>query len=81
MDEENIWDKHRDFSKAVNEINHFAQSSHLDEDEVDYLQGDFEDGLYESVFERLEDMKSEIIPLYKAVNIAYDYIKNLKENQ
>lgn len=50
------WESAPDFTKAIDEINHFAQSNHISEDEVDYLQSDYEDGEYDEVKRRLYDI-------------------------
>ena len=51
------------------------------EDDVDELQGLFEDGDYDELFRRLDRMKDEAQDLYFAIDNAYDYIEKLKKTQ
>lgn len=74
-----IWEKHAKFSRAIDDINNFAQSDVISEELIDYLQSNFEDRDFGSVETKLEYMKSEVVPLLDAINFAYDYIKGIKE--
>lgn len=78
----NLWnEEHPQFRDWIDRINNFAQSDGIMEDDVDELQGLFEDGDYEELFRRLDRMKDEVKDLYFAIDNAYDYIENLKKTQ
>lgn len=77
-----LWnEEHPQFRDWIDRINNFAQSDGIMEDDVDQLQGQFEDGDYEELFRRLDRMKDEVQDLYFAIDNAYDYIENLKKTQ
>jgi len=77
-----LWNKeHPQFRDWIDRINNFAQSDGIMEDDVDQLQGQFEDGDYEELFRRLDRMKDEVQDLYFAIDNAYDYIEKLKKTQ
>ena len=77
-----LWnDEHPQFRDWIDRINNFAQSDGIMEDDVDQLQGLFEDGDYEELFRRLDRMKDEAQDLYFAIDNAYDYIEKLKKTQ
>ena len=77
-----LWnEEHPQFRDWVDRINNFAQSDGIMEDDVDQLQGQFEDGDYDELFRRLDRMKDEIQDLYFAIDNAYDYIEKLKKTQ
>lgn len=71
------WREHPEFTKAIGEINNFAQSDLITEDEVDNVQGYYEDGEYEEVKRRLHYMMNEVEPLYRAIQFAYKYLEKL----
>lgn len=71
------WEEHPKFTKAIDEINNFAQSDVITEDEVDNIQGYYEDGEYNEVKRRLHYMMEEVEPLYKAIQFAYNYLEKL----
>lgn len=71
------WEEHPEFTKAIDEINNFAQSDVITEDEVDNIQGYYEDGEYDEVKRRLHYMMEEVEPLYKAIQFAYNYLEKL----
>ena len=74
------WKEHSEFTKAIDKINNFAQSDAITEDEVDNIQGYYEDGEYEEVKRRLYDMMNEVEPLYKSIQFAYRYLEKLDKN-
>ena len=77
-----LWnEEHPQFRDWIDRINNFAQSDGIMEDDVDQLQGLFEDGDYEELFRRLDRMKDEVQDLYFAIDNAYDYIEKLKKTQ
>ena len=77
-----LWnEEHPQFRDWIDRINNFAQSDGIMEDDVDQLQGQFEDGDYEELFRRLDRMKDEVQDLYFAIDNAYDYIEKLKKTQ
>ena len=71
------WEEHPEFAKAINEINNFAQSDVITEDDVDNIQGYYEDGKYDEVKRRLHDMMEEVEPLYRSIQFAYNYLRKL----
>lgn len=76
-----LWnEEHPQFRDWIDRINNFAQSDGIMEDDVDVLQGLFEDGDYEELFRRLDRMKDEAQDLYFAIDNAYDYIEKLNKN-
>ena len=76
-----LWnEEHPQFRDWIDRINNFAQSDGIMEDDVDELQGLFEDGDYEELFRRLDRMKDEAQDLYFAIDNAYDYIEKLNKN-
>ena len=76
-----LWnEKHPQFRDWIDRINRFAQSDGLTEDDVDNMQGDFEDGDYQKLCKRLETLKYEVQDLYFAIDNAYDYIEKLNKN-
>ena len=77
-----LWnEEHPQFRDWIDRINNFAQSDGIMEDDVDELQGLFEDGDYEELFRRLDRMKDEAQDLYFAIDNAYDYIEKLNKTQ
>ena len=77
-----LWnEEHPQFRDWIDRINSFAQGDGIMEDDVDQLQGQFEDGDYEELFRRLDRMKDEVQDLYFAIDNAYDYIEKLKKTQ
>lgn len=77
-----LWnEEHPQFRDWIDRINNFAQSDGIMEDDVDELQGQFEDGDYDELFRRLDRMKDEVQDLYFAIDNAYDYIEKLKNKQ
>lgn len=77
-----LWnEEHPQFRDWIDRINNFAQSDGIMEDDVDQLQGQFEDGDYEELFRRLDRMRDEAQDLYFAIDNAYDYIEKLKKTQ
>ena len=77
-----LWnEEHPQFRDWIDRINNFAQSDGIMEDDVDQLQGQFEDGDYDELFRRLDRMKDEAQDLYFAIDNAYDYIEKLKKTQ
>ena len=77
-----LWnEEHPQFRDWIDRINCFAQGDGIMEDDVDQLQGQFEDGDYEELFRRLDRMKDEVQDLYFAIDNAYDYIEKLKKTQ
>lgn len=74
------WEDNPEFTKAIDKINNFAQSDVITEDEVDYIQSYYEDGEYEEVKRRLYDMMTEVEPLYKSIQFAYNYLENQQNN-
>lgn len=77
-----LWnEEHPQFRDWIERINNFAQSDGIMEDDVDGLQGLFEDGDYDELFRRLDRMKDEAQDLYFAIDNAYDYIEKLKKTQ
>lgn len=77
-----LWfEEHPQFRDWIDRINNFAQGDGIMEDDVDQLQGQFEDGDYEELFRRLNRMKDEVQDLYFAIDNAYDYIEKLKKTQ
>ena len=77
-----LWnEEHPQFRDWIDRINNFAQSDGIMEDDVDELQGLFEDGDYDELFRRLDRMKDEAQDLYFAIDNAYDYIEKLKKTQ
>ena len=78
----NLWnEEHPQFRDWIDRVNNFAQGDGIMEDDVDELQGLFEDGDYEELFRRVDRMKDEVKDLYFAIDNAYDYIENLKRTQ
>lgn len=76
-----LWnEEHPRFRDWIDRINNFAQGDGIMEDDVDELQGLFEDGDYEELFRRLDRMKDEAQDLYFAIDNAYDYIEKLNKN-
>lgn len=76
-----LWnEEHPQFRDWIDRINRFAQSDGIMEDDVDQLQGQFEDGDYEELFRRLDRMRNEVQDLYFAIDNAYDYIEKLNKN-
>lgn len=76
-----LWnEEHPQFRDWIDRINYFAQSDGIMEDDVDKLQGLFEDGDYDELFRRLDRMKDEVQDLYFAIDNAYDYIEKLNKN-
>ena len=76
-----LWnEQHPKFKNWIDRINRFAQSDGVTEDEVDYMQSDFEDGDYKNLYERLETLKYRVQDLYFAIDNAYDYIEKLNKN-
>lgn len=77
-----LWnEEHPQFRDWIDRINNFAQSDGIMEDDVDKLQGLFEDGDYDELFRRLDRMKDEAQDLYFAIDNAYDYIEKLNKTQ
>ena len=77
-----LWnEEHPQFRDWIDRINNFAQGDGIVEDDVDELQGQFEDGDYEELFRRLDRMKDEVQDLYFAIDNAYDYIEKLNKTQ
>lgn len=76
-----LWnEEHPKFRDWIDRINRFAQGNGVTEDEVDYIQGEFEDGDYQNLYERLETLKNRVQDLYFAIDNAYDYIEKLNKN-
>lgn len=76
-----LWnEQHPQFRDWIDRINRFAQSDSVTEDDVDNMQGEFEDGDYQNLFKRLETLKYEVQDLYFAIDNAYDYIEKLNKN-
>lgn len=76
-----LWNKqHPQFRDWIDRINHFAQGDGVTEDDVDEMQGEFEDGDYQNLCKRLENLKYEVQDLYFAIDNAYDYIEKLNKN-
>lgn len=76
-----LWnEEHPQFRDWIDRINRFAQSDGVTEDDVDYMQGEFEDGDYQNLCKRLENLKYEVQDLYFAIDNAYDYIEKLNKN-
>ena len=76
-----LWnEEHPQFRDWIDRINNFAQGDGIMEDDVDKLQGLFEDGDYDELFRRLNRMKNEVQDLYFAIDNAYDYIEKLNKN-
>lgn len=73
------WEEHPEFTKVIDKINYFAQSDVITEDEVDNIQGYYEDGEYDEVKRRLYDMMNEVEPLYKSIQFAYKYLEKLEK--
>lgn len=77
-----LWnEEHPQFRDWIDRINNFAQGDGIMEDDVDQLQGQFEDGDYDELFRRLDRMRDEAQDLYFAIDNAYDYIEKLKKTQ
>ena len=77
-----LWNKqHPQFRDWIDRINRFAQGNGITEDDVDEMQSDFEDGDYQNLYKRLENLKYEVQDLYFAIDNAYDYIENLNKTQ
>lgn len=77
-----LWnEEHPQFRDWIDRINNFAQSDGIMEDDVDQLQGQFEDGDYDELFRRLDRMRNEVQNLYFAIDNAYDYIEKLNKTQ
>ena len=77
-----LWnEEHPQFRDWIDRINRFAQGDGIMEDDVDYMQGEFEDGDYQNLFNRLETLKYEVQDLYFAIDNAYDYIEKLNKTQ
>lgn len=83
-DDDELWvlwnEKHPQFRDWIDRINRFAQGNGVTEDDVDYMQGEFEDGDYQNLCKRLENLKYEVQDLYFAIDNAYDYIEKLNKN-
>lgn len=76
-----LWnEQHPQFRDWIDRINRFAQGNGVTEDDVDYMQGEFEDGDYQNLCKRLENLKYEVQDLYFAIDNAYDYIEKLNKN-
>ena len=76
-----LWnEQHPQFRDWIDRINRFAQSDGVTEDDVDDMQGEFEDGDYQNLCKRLENLKYEVQDLYFAIDNAYDYIEKLNKN-
>jgi hypothetical protein len=76
-----LWnEQHPQFRDWIDRINRFAQGNGVTEDDVDYMQSDFEDGDYQNLCKRLETLKCEVQDLYFAIDNAYDYIEKLNKN-
>ena len=76
-----LWnEQHPQFRDWIDRINRFAQGDGVTEDDVDEIQGDFEDGDYQNLCKRLENLKYEVQDLYFAIDNAYDYIEKLNKN-
>mgnify|MGYP003302022608 CR=1 FL=1 len=76
-----LWnEEHPQFRDWIDRINRFAQGNGVTEDEVDYIQGEFEDGDYKNLYGRLETLKYRVQDLYFAIDNAYDYIEKLNKN-
>lgn len=71
------WKEHPEFTKAIDKINYFAQSDIITENEVDDIQGYYEDGEYDEVKRRLHYMMREVEPLYRSIQFAYNYLEKL----
>lgn len=77
-----LWnEEHPQFRDWIDRVNNFAQGDGIMEDDVDELQGLFEDGNYEELYRRLNRMRNEVQDLYFAIDNAYDYIEKLKKTQ
>lgn len=75
-----LWnEEHPQFKYWIDRINCFAQGDGIMEDDVDQLQGQFEDGDYQNLCKRLETLKYEVQDLYFAIDNAYDYIEKLNK--
>ena len=78
----NLWnEEHPQFRDWIDRVNNFAQGDGIMEDDVDQLQGQFEDGDYEELYRRLNRMRNEVQDLYFAIDNAYDYIEKLNKTQ
>lgn len=76
-----LWnEEHPQFRDWIDRINRFAQSDGVTEDDVDNMQGEFEEGDYQNLCKRLENLKYEVQDLYFAIDNAYDYIEKLNKN-
>lgn len=76
-----LWnEQHPQFRDWIDRINRFAQSDGVTEDDVDNMQGEFEEGDYQNLCKRLENLKFEVQDLYFAIDNAYDYIEKLNKN-
>ena len=76
-----LWNKqHPQFRDWIDRINRFAQGNGVTEDDEDDKQGEFEDGDYQNLCKRLENLKFEVQDLYFAIDNAYDYIEKLNKN-
>ena len=84
-DDDELWvlwnEQHPQFRDWIDRINRFAQGNGVTEDDVDYMQGEFEDGDYQNLFNRLETLKYIVQDLYFAIDNAYDYIEKLNKTQ
>ena len=77
-----LWnEQHPQFRDWIDRINRFAQGNGVTEDDVDYMKGEFEDGDYQNLFNRLETLKYIVQDLYFAIDNAYDYIEKLNKTQ
>ena len=76
-----IWEQHPEFSNWIDRINYFAQGDGVTEDDVDNMQGEFEEGDYQNLCKRLEYLKYEVQDLYYAIDNAYDYIEKLNKTR
>ena len=77
-----LWnEEHPQFRDWIDRINRFAQSDGVTEDDVDEMQGEFEEGDYQNLCKRLENLKYEVQDLYFAIDNAYDYIEKLNKTQ
>lgn len=77
-----LWnEEHPQFKEWIDRINNFAQGDGVTEDDVDDIQGEFEEGDYQNLCKRLENLKYEVQDLYFAIDNAYDYIEKLNKIQ
>ena len=77
-----LWnEQHPQFRDWIDRINRFAQGDGVTEDDVDEMQGKFEEGDYQNLCKSLENLKYEVQDLYFAIDNAYDYIEKLNKTQ